>query len=164
MRIPDVCKIFMPRRAMAATLCFTLIPAAQAAELNRRPPPSDAQEEAQRDDKAPRHDVIQGAHVEGHIAFLKAELGITPAQEDLWNTVAEAMREDVRTLNAAEDNAARQMHGPENAVQYLHNRAMFAQLRAEGEQRFLTAFQPLYSQLSAEQKRMADELLIPNEP
>lgn len=54
---------------------------------------------------ASSHDLVQGAHVEGHIAFLKAELGITSAQETLWSPVAAAMREDVRNLQEAETKA-----------------------------------------------------------
>src|ERR1035437_8143179 len=44
---------------------------------------------------APAHERHFGGHIEGHIAFLKAELNITPAQEALWNKVAAAMRADV---------------------------------------------------------------------
>ena len=47
---------------------------------------------------------------------------------------------------------------PENAIQYLENRASFAALRAQGEERFLTAFQPLYNNLSSKQKKSADEI------
>jgi hypothetical protein len=109
------------------------------------------------------HDLVQGGHVEGHIAFLRAELGITPAQEPLWAPVAAAMHEDVRKLRDAERNAS-QKQRPDNAVDYLENRVVFANLRAEGEARFLTAFKPLYDSLSPQQKQVADGLLIPNAP
>lgn len=109
------------------------------------------------------HDLIQGSHVEGHIAFLKAELGITAAQESLWTPVAAAMREDVKNIDEAEYKVS-QKQRPDNAIDYLENRVMFANLRAQGEARFLTAFKPLYNDLSQQQKQMADELLIPNAP
>ncbi|MDP9127472.1 MAG: Spy/CpxP family protein refolding chaperone [Pseudomonadota bacterium] len=112
---------------------------------------------------APRHDLIQGAHVEGHIAFLHAELGITQAQETLWAPVAGAMRDDVKNLQEAEGRVARQ-NGSNTAVQYLENRAMFERLRADGEARFLAAFRPLYENLAPEQRLRADGLLIPNYP
>ena len=108
------------------------------------------------------HDLVQGSHVEGHIAFLKTEIGITPAQEPLWATVAAAMREDVRHLRDAENRVSHDR--PENALDYLQNRVMFANLRAQGEERFLTALRPLYNELSPQQKQTADELLIPNAP
>lgn len=97
-----------------------------------------------------------GAHVEGHIAFLKAELGIAPAQEPLWAAVAAAMRQDVAELEQARKA---QPATPPNAVQRLERRAAIAALRAKGEQRFLDAFRPLYAALSEAQKRTADELI-----
>ena len=107
------------------------------------------------------HDLVQGAHVEGHIAFLRAELGITSAQESLWMPVAGAMREDVRNTQEAETRVS-QRQRPDNAIEYLENRSFFAALRAQGEARFLAAFRPLYSTLSSQQKQVADELLMPD--
>src|SRR6476659_5033803 len=37
-------------------------------------------------------------HVEGRIAFLKAELKITDAQQPLWNSVAEAIRSNTKDM------------------------------------------------------------------
>jgi hypothetical protein len=109
------------------------------------------------------HDLVQGSHVDGHVAFLKAELAITPAQEALWLPVAAAMREDVKNMQEAESMAVRK-HRPESAVEYLENRSAFAALRAQGEARFLTAFRPLYNNLSTHQKQVADGVLIPRTP
>jgi hypothetical protein len=106
------------------------------------------------------HDLVQGSHVEGHIAFLKAELGITPAQESMWAPVASAMREDVRNFQEARSKA-KQKQMPENAIEHLENRVVFANLRAQGETRFLNAFRPLYNSLSPQQKQTADDLLMP---
>lgn len=110
---------------------------------------------------ASQRDLVQGTHVEGHIAFLRAELAITPGQEALWEPVAAAMREDVTTLQTADAKAA-QMHEPQNAVDYLQNRVVFANLRAQGEERFLNAFRALYGVLSPQQKQVADGLFIPD--
>ena len=108
------------------------------------------------------HDLVRGTHVEGHIAFMKAELGITAEQEMLWGPVASAMREDVKKLQEAERKVARKPT-PDNALEYLENRVTFANLRAEGEVRFLNAFRPLYNSLSPQQKQIADDLLIPSQ-
>ncbi len=113
------------------------------------------------DANANAHDLIQGSHVDGHIAFLKAELAIRPEQESLWEPVANAMRDDVRNLQEAEAHA-HQKPGPQNAVEYLENRAIFANVRAQGEARFLNVFRPLYDHLSQQQKEVADGLLIPS--
>jgi hypothetical protein len=105
---------------------------------------------------------ILGPHVEGHIAFLKAELGITDAQAPLWDKVAAAMREDVAEMTAAMPQADGQ--APQTAVAYLETRARLTALRAEGEARFLAAFRPLYEALSADQRKTADELLTHRRP
>jgi hypothetical protein len=63
-------------------------------------------------------------------------------------------------MQDAEMQVSRQTQGSETAIQYLQNRAMFANLRARGEARFLAALQPLYDNLSMQQKQAADELLV----
>ena len=133
-----------------------------AAEAPMAPP---AQAAAQAQNEHPKHDWMMSPHVEGHIAFLHAELGITPAQEPQFAALASAMREDVKTMHEAEDRVyGGQNGGPVTAVQYLQDRVTFANLRAQGEARYLDAFKPLYATLSDAQKRMADELMMPHEP
>jgi LTXXQ motif family protein len=139
---------------VACVMSFTVGPMAVAADITTQA----AHREG--DAGANSHDLVQGSHVEGHIAFLKAELAITPAQESLWMPVATAMREDVRNLQEADAKAIR-TPGPNNAIEYLESRVTFANLRAQGEARFLTAMRPLYENLSAQQKHVADGLLIP---
>jgi hypothetical protein len=144
---------------IAAFMCsVATMPAATLAA--DEPPP--AHDKIDKDDHHEGHhearDLILGPHVEGHIAFLHAELDITPAQEKLWTPVAEAMRQDVKAMEEARSHIAG-TDGDENAIQHLQNRAMFARLRADGEERFLKAFTPLYNQLSDTQKAVADDLL-----
>ena len=103
-------------------------------------------------------------HVEGHIAFLKAELAITDAEAPLWDKVAAAMREDVAQMTAAMAQASPDGQPPQTALAYLETRARLAALRAEGEARFLAAFRPLYEALSAAQRKSADELLAHGRP
>jgi hypothetical protein len=95
-------------------------------------------------------------HIEGHIAFLKAELKITAAQEGEWDKVAEAMRKDVTEAKAADRQYISKTRP--SAIDSLNERTYYAELRAQGERRFLEAFKPLYGKLSDDQKRAADEL------
>lgn len=92
----------------------------------------------------------------GRIAFLKAELKITPQQEPQWNKVAETMQ-----LNAHAIDAARaQFQGePKDAMQALEARGRFAETMAKNNDRLLAAFRPLYQTLSPDQKQMADEIM-----
>ena len=100
----------------------------------------------------------EGDHIEGHIAFLKAELSITPAQEALWEKVTAAMRADVAEYQTAVQQYSGRTSAEPTAIQDLMERATFTALRAQSERRFLDAFRPLYESLSASQKQAADDL------
>lgn len=107
--------------------------------------------------------MMPGQFVDGRIAFLKAELKITPAQESQWQQVETAMRENARTLDQTITNARQDRTGQNragmNAIQRLELRDQFAKVRAENNDRFLTAFKALYAGLSPEQQRTADQLM-----
>ena len=99
--------------------------------------------------------------VDGRIAFLKAELKITPAQETQWQQVAGAMHENANSLDQAL-KIARQDRGSMDAVQRLALRQQFAKVRAENDARLLAAFKPLYASLSPEQQQVANQLVAPH--
>jgi hypothetical protein len=95
--------------------------------------------------------------VEGRIAFLQAELKITPAQAANWNLFATALR-----------NTAQRLSGPRMALMGAANQTMAQRLaaqeqwltaRLEGTRALRTAYTSLYASLSDAQKRTADELL-----
>jgi periplasmic protein CpxP/Spy len=102
--------------------------------------------------------MMPGQFVEGRIAFLKAELKITPAQETQWQSVAGAMRDNAKTLDQT-ITAARQNRGATDAVQRLELREQFAKVRADNTARLLAAFKPLYGSLSPEQQQTANQLV-----
>jgi protein CpxP len=112
-----------------------------------------------------RHHAMQrmlpGQLVDGRIAFLKAELKISPAQETQWQQVAGAMHENANSLDQA-IKTARQDRGSMDAVQRLALREQFAKVRAESDARLLAAFKPLYASLSAEQQQVANQLVAPH--
>jgi hypothetical protein len=105
--------------------------------------------------------MLPGQLVDGRIAFLKAELKITPAQETQWQQVATAMRENASALDQA-IITAREQRGTMDAVQRLTLREQFAKVRAESDARLLTAFKPLYTSLSSEQQQIANNLVVPH--
>lgn len=98
-------------------------------------------------------------YVEGQIAFMKAALDITPAQEAQWNKVAAAMRENNRETQQlyAKQQAAETK--TENAVQRIETQIQSAELSAKEGKRFLDVFRPLYASLSKDQKSTADDLM-----
>jgi len=101
--------------------------------------------------------MMPGQFVEGRIAFLKAELKITPTQETQWQQVAAAMRENAKALD--QTTSARQNRTSLDAVQRLELREQFAKVRADNDARLLAAFKPLYASLSPEQQQTANQLV-----
>jgi LTXXQ motif family protein len=98
-------------------------------------------------------------HVEGRIAFLKAELKITDAQQPLWNAVAEAIRSNAKDM-AGMPHGMAMMGGSAILPERLaaHEKMMAAHL--DRLRRLRTSFDPLYAALSPDQKKTADGLMI----
>jgi hypothetical protein len=98
----------------------------------------------------------QPRHVEGQIAFYKAELRITDAQLPQWNAFADALR------NAAARQ--RQMVTPSSAASptaapdQMERRIALLSARLDVMKALLDVARPLYAALTDEQKRTADEL------
>ena len=160
-------KLILPALAVAALVsggCALTMPVSQAQAQTaspNQPPPPPASGQAQRPQRE------HPSHIEGRIAYLKAELKITPAQEPQWDKVAQVMRQNAterqqgfERIRADRDgNAQRQ---PPTALQRLEGEARFAAVRAQQADRFLAAFRPLYDGMSDAQKKSADELLAPH--
>jgi hypothetical protein len=102
-------------------------------------------------------DAKRDAAVEKHIKQLRAELKITSAEESQWNEVVETMRANAKELDRAIDkraaNAARA-----TAIDDLNSYADIAQAHANGVKKLASAFSGLYSVMSDDQKKEADEV------
>lgn len=112
--------------------------------------------------------------IDGRLAFLKAELKITPAQEPQWAAYEKVMRENAaatkarfETMRAEREKAREEAKAqgkdrPEikrpNAVERMERMQAFGKERLEHQAKVLDAFKPLYASLSDEQKKTADEL------
>jgi periplasmic protein CpxP/Spy len=127
--------------------------AAQAANPAPPPPPGQPPQ--------PRREFV--SHIDGRIAFLKAELKITPAQEPQWEKVAQALRQNSEERRKSFEQArATDRTQPPTALQHLEAMARMSAIRAQQTDRVLVAFRPLYDSLSDEQKKAADELMSPH--
>jgi hypothetical protein len=97
--------------------------------------------------------------VEQRIAELHDRLAITGEQARAWGLVAEAMRQNDQALR---DSIARyeRLRGALGqklaAPDYIDLLERATETRAQGILRFALAFQPLYAQLSEDQKQQAD--------
>jgi hypothetical protein len=100
-------------------------------------------------------------HVEGRIAFLRIELGVSEAQQPLWDAVADALRANALAAGSMAEGMMPMDPGPGTPVQKLalYERALSARL--EGLVRLRAAVEPFYAALSQTQKELADKLLMP---
>lgn len=100
----------------------------------------------------------QGPHVDGRVAFLKAELKITDAQLPLWNAVADEMRANAKTMTdmwATMTDMAQSTTLPDR----LAAREKMMSARLEGLRKLKAVVDPLYAALSDEQKKSANEIV-----
>jgi Spy/CpxP family protein refolding chaperone len=92
------------------------------------------------------------AAVEGRLAYLKAELKITKAQEGAWKKYSDEARKQAESMQAFRTA----MWGSANAADRaeLHNKLMKS--RVEQSEKTTAAFKQLYAALTPEQKALAD--------
>ncbi|MBM3546706.1 MAG: hypothetical protein FJX54_07125 [Alphaproteobacteria bacterium] len=103
-------------------------------------------------------------HMDGRVAFLKAELKITPQQQPAFDAYTRVLRQNADEMDAVmkkrrDARAADTDRKPPTAIEQMERRAEATKLAASQTQRSLDAFKTLYSQLSDEQKKAADELM-----
>ncbi|HLJ63555.1 MAG TPA: Spy/CpxP family protein refolding chaperone [Stellaceae bacterium] len=95
--------------------------------------------------------------VEARIKALHDRLRVTDAQSNLWDAVAQAMRDDANTMHdlvAARRAAAKTK--PMTAVDDLNSYHEITQAHADGVKKLATAFAMLYDTMTPEQKQNAD--------
>ncbi len=96
-------------------------------------------------------------HVEGRIAFLRAELQITDAQAKLWDAYAGALRDNAKRLKEG-GSMMTGMQGPALLGQ-LDQQEKTLSARLEGVKAMKASLEPLYKALTEDQRKIADELL-----
>ena len=95
---------------------------------------------------------------EGRVAFLKAELAVTDAQQGVWTAYADAVRKNLANMQGMHAKMQDMMSAKTPVARLdAHIAAMDGRLGALKEMR--PALGALYDALSAEQKQKADGLL-----
>jgi hypothetical protein len=106
------------------------------------------------------------SHVEGRLAYLKAELRITDAQAPQWDAFADAFRANAQKMGqrcatmmgqGGGDMMMSMMTG--TLPERLDRMEQHMTLHLEALRAMKTAVQPLYAALNDEQKRMADQII-----
>jgi hypothetical protein len=106
-----------------------------------------------------------GRHIEGRLAFLKTELQITPAQEPLWDVLAETLRANARQMAGMMPSGGTYRGGmmaqgeAPSLPERLDRQERFLTTRLEAVRAMKEAVTPLYAVFSDVQKRTADELV-----
>jgi LTXXQ motif family protein len=99
-------------------------------------------------------------HVEGRIAFLQTEIGITDAQREQWNAFAVALRRNAEVHRTMHN----QMMGPDAPssqtwLQKVQQKTRMMSTHAEALKAVDTAAGPLYAVLTEDQRQKAERLL-----
>ena len=97
-------------------------------------------------------------HVEGRIAFLKAELKITDAQTPSWNAFADTLRANAKAHQAVHEQMTKGGM-PSSWLDRLAFQQKALTTRLDALKALETAARPLYAVLTDEQKTLADRLL-----
>ncbi|MCY0853966.1 Spy/CpxP family protein refolding chaperone [Cupriavidus sp. D39] len=101
--------------------------------------------------------------IEAHISDLHTKLQITAAQEQLWQKVAQVMRDNaskMESLRQARENNVKDM----TAVRDLQSYGEIADAHADGIKKLTPVFQELYDSMSDVQKRNADLIFRTRHP
>lgn len=102
--------------------------------------------------------MMQGpAHVEGRIAFLKAELKITDAQDKPWSDFAAALRQAGTKMRAGQMGMMGTGTGA-SSPQFLDQQEKQLAARLEALRSLKTALAPLHAVLSEEQRKTLAQL------
>jgi hypothetical protein len=98
-------------------------------------------------------------HVEGHIAFLRAELKISDAQAKLWDEFAAALRANAKQLNELRAELAKAPAAAASPVEQLARREKALAARLEIARRTRPALEALYAALTEDQKKAFARLM-----
>lgn len=100
-------------------------------------------------------------HVEGRLAFLKAELKITDAQLPQWDKFADAVRVNSKAMEAMMPGGTAGTAGSATLPDRLAMREKMMAAHLDALRKLTNAVTPLYAAFSVEQKKTADDLIAP---
>lgn len=99
-----------------------------------------------------------GPMTEGRLAYLKAKLKITEAQEAVWKDYADAVTDRVGIMQSVHQNMMEVMQSG-NAMQRMDARIQSMETMVEAMKAVEPATSQLYTALDEEQKALADQLI-----
>ena len=142
--------------SLAATMPASAATAADAPQkitAEQTEAPKNKYEQNRKMNRSPQ---AMAQRLEDRIKTLHEKLGITNEQEEAWAEVAQTMRDNEATTAALikeRHENAKDM----TAIDDLHSYEAITQSHADGIKRLITVFEPLYDDMSDNQKVAADE-------
>lgn len=143
---------------------------AQSAAATTTTPPAAASTTTPAEVPAPaKAEDAKGMHTPGskglnnYLATLHKDLKITPAEEPLWTTFADAMRDNATALGQAY-RARRDQLPSMTALQDMNSFIDVEQKRLDGMKRSAAAFAALYAAMPADQQKVADGVFLADLP
>ena len=97
--------------------------------------------------------------IEGHLAFLKAELQITAQQSALWDKYAAAMRDSAKSMYERHRSLFERDWADEPLPQRIELREQLMTVGLDSMRKTDAALKPLYAALDENQKKIADEYM-----
>jgi hypothetical protein len=99
-----------------------------------------------------------GSHIDGRLAYIKAELKVTDAQESLWNAYAAAARDNAKTMVARCTTMMGKRDSQVSLPDRLDRNEQLMAAQLEAMRAMNKTLKPLYAELSDSQKKTADQL------
>jgi hypothetical protein len=99
--------------------------------------------------------------VEGRLAFIKAELKIAEAQTPAWNQLADAVRAAAKNHNERMKTVWRREERAKTLPERLEAQEQFVSARLDEIRQIKSSLNGLYGMLSEEQKKEADDIVLP---
>lgn len=96
--------------------------------------------------------------MEAHLAYVKADLEITDAQEDAWNAYADAVRAGFTAMEGPREAMMKAMNSG-NAVERMDARIEATETKLDNLKTLKPKVEALYDVLTDDQKAKADKLL-----
>lgn len=101
---------------------------------------------------------MMAALVEGRLAYLRAELGITDAQTAAWDAYAEALKARVESMQGTHDSMLSTLQDG-TAIERMQARIANMETMLEVMKTLQQPTEALYEVLTDEQKALADQLI-----
>jgi hypothetical protein len=97
--------------------------------------------------------------VDGRVAFLKAELGITDSQKSVWDAYAEAIKRNFQSMQGMRQSM-KSIFEATSTTERLDAHIIIMEDRVRALKDVKPTLANLYAVLSEDQKKKADEILI----